>query len=207
MMKPRCLVRPCRVIFTLGALGALGAMGALGVGGTGVAAAAEPRIEDLPGYLPFAELAILPHQDLKVEINLEGALLDMIGAASGDDPEMAKLMSGLKSIRVQVANLKDGNAAPIHARLEQTAAWLDQHGWKTIVRSHDKEEEDFIYVRESGGAIVGLTVLTFQPGDEAAVINIVGRLDPAQIGRLGRGLHLPQLEHVPAPGDGRHANP
>ncbi len=198
MDKPRRLVRPCLAILVLGALGA----------GCGAAAAAEPRIEDLPGYLPFAELAILPHQDLKVEINLEGALLDMIASASGDDPEMAKLMSGLKSIRVQIATLKEGNAASIHARLDQTAAWLDQHGWKTIVKARDKgDEEDFIYVREAGGAIVGLTVLTFQPGGEAAVINIVGRLDPAQIGRLGRGLHLPQLEHVPAPGDGRHSNP
>jgi hypothetical protein len=198
MCNPRCLFRPCLLIFALGALGAW----------SGAAAAAAPRVEDHPRYLPFAELAILPHQDLKVEINLEGALLDMIaGASSGDDPEMAKLIGGLKSIRVQVASLKETNAGSIHARLEQTAAWLDQHGWKTVIRAQDKGEEDFIYVREVGGTVVGLTVLTFQPGDEAAVINIVGRIDPAQIGRLGRGLNLPQLEHVPAAGDGRHSNP
>lgn len=162
------------------------------------AAGAEPRLEDQPGYVPFSELAILPHQDLKVEINLEGALLQMIaGTAGGDDPELARLLGGLRSIRVQVASLKEGNAAAIHARMEQTAAWLDQHGWKTIVKAQQKNEEDFLYVREAGGAIVGLTVLTFQAGDEAAVVNIVGHIDPAQIGRLSRGLHLPGLDRVP----------
>jgi hypothetical protein len=198
MSNPRRFLRPFLLVVCLGALGAT----------SGAAAAAEPAIENLPGYVPFAELAILPHQDLSVEIDLEGALLDMIaGAASANDPDLAKLLAGLKAIRVQVANLKDSNAAPIHARLEQTAAWLDQHGWKTVVRTHEKGEEDFIYVRMADGGIVGLTVLTFQPGGEAAVVNIVGRIDPAQIGRLGRGLHLPQLEHVPGAEDGHHANP
>ena len=76
MSNPRRFLRPFLLVVCLGGLGAASG-----------AAAAEPAIENLPGYVPFAELAILPHQDLSVEIDLEGALLDMIaGAASANDP-------------------------------------------------------------------------------------------------------------------------
>ena len=65
------------------------------------------------------------------------------------------------------------------------------------MRVRDQGQETFIYMKEQDGRIVGLTVLTFKPGEEAAVINIAGRIDPAQIGRLGQTLKLPQLEKVP----------
>jgi hypothetical protein len=45
-------------------------------------------------------------------------------------------------------------------------------------------------------------VLAFTAGQEAALINIVGKLDPAQLERLGRSLDIdiPQLDKIPAGG-------
>jgi len=168
------------------------------------AAGAAPAPPPSPGALPFGELEIFARKDLTTEINLSGALLKLIGNATReDDPEFAKLVSGLQAIRVQVAPVKDLDAEKVRARMDHTVGWLEAQGWTAVVRTKEKGEETYIYTREVQGQIVGLAVLSLEPGKEAAVINIVGRLDPDQIGRLGRGLHVPQLEKV-TPKDKTH---
>jgi Domain of unknown function (DUF4252) len=164
---------------------------------TAVVAASSPPAS--PGALPFGELEIFARKDLTTEINLEGAFLKLIASAtSEDDPDFARLVSGLQAIRVQVAPLRGLDAEKVHAKMDQAVRWLEAKGWTAVVRIREKEEESYIYSREVQGQIVGLAVLSFEPGKEAAVVNIFGHLDPDQIGRLGRGLHVHQLEKVPS---------
>ena len=47
-------------------------------------------------------------------------------------------------------------------------------------------------------------MLSVEPGQEAALINIVGALDPAQIGRIGRSLDIPQLQKAQPRSGGKH---
>lgn len=161
-------------------------------------AAAAPDV----GALSFQEMDLFPRDKLSVEINLEGPLLRMVAEATrGDDPEFAKLMTGLKAIHVQVFPLKDnGGAAPLRPKIDRAVRWLEDRGWQSTVRVREREEETYIYVKLVDGQVVGLTVLAIDSNNEAALINIVGKLDPAQIGRLGRGLDLPQLQKVPTGG-------
>jgi hypothetical protein len=166
--------------------------------GAGAARAAEPGPDASPGAVPFDALEIFSRQDLTTEINLEGALLKLVASAtSADDPEFSRLVSGLQAIRVQVAPLTSIDPAKVRAKLDQTVHWLESRGWTAAVRTREKEEETYIYTKQVKGEIVGLAVLSFQPGKEASVVNIVGRLDPAQIGRIGQGLHVRQLDRVP----------
>lgn len=153
-----------------------------------------------PGFVPLDELSLFPGDKLSVEINLSGGLLRLIAAATKDDPDFSQVMAGLRSINVQVFPLKGVDADAIRTRIGRAVRWLEDRGWKANVRVREKGEETYIYMKEDGGQIVGLTVLTFQPGDEAAVINIAGRIDPAQLGRVGHNLHVPQLEKVPSKG-------
>jgi hypothetical protein len=152
------------------------------------------------GALPFQDLDLFPRDKLSVEINLEGPLLRMVAEATrADDPAFAKLMAGLKAIRVQVFPLKDnGGAASLRPKIDRAVRWLEDRGWQSTVRVREKDEETYIYIKQAGGQIVGLTVLALDSDQEAALINIVGTLDPAEIGRLGRGLNIPQLQKVPA---------
>jgi len=162
-----------------------------------VAAQAQKRA-DPPGALPLGELGLFPREKLSVEIDLHGPLLRLIaGATKGDDPEFATMISGLQAIRLQVFPLAGADEATIKARIGRAVRWLEEQGWVSTVRMRDKDSEVYIYLKESGGKIVGLTVLALEPGREAALINIVGRIDPAQLGRLGQRLNLPQLERVP----------
>jgi hypothetical protein len=150
------------------------------------------------GALPFQDLDLFPRDKLSVEINLEGPLLRMVAEATrADDPEFAKLIAGLKAIHVQVFPLKEtGGAATLRPKIDRAVRLLEDRGWQSTVRVRDKDEETYIYIKQAGNQIVGLTILALGSDQEAALINIVGTLDPAEIGRLGRNLDIPQLQKI-----------
>lgn len=163
----------------------------------GAAAAPPAPGPSAPGALPFEELEIFSRNDLSTEINLEGALLQLVASATKeDDPEFSRLVSGLQGIRVQVAPLTAVDPAKVRSKLDRTVHWLEAKGWTAVVRTRENGEESYIYTKQVQGAIVGLAVLSFEPGKEASVVNIVGRIDPAQLGKIGTGLHLRSLEKI-----------
>lgn len=154
------------------------------------------------GLLPLDDLNLFPEDKLSVEINIEGVLLRMVAEAlKGDDPDLASLLSNLRSVRVQVLPLADGNEPLAKSSISRAVRWLEGQGWKSTVRVREKGEETHIYLKEADGKVMGMTVLAMGEG-EAVVINIAGRFDPADIGRIGRGLDidmdLPGLDKVPS---------
>jgi hypothetical protein len=162
---------------------------------------AQQKLSDQPGYVSVEQLDLFPKEDLSVEINLEGALLRMVAAATrGEDPGFAQMISNLKGIQVQVFPLAGVEEKSVRTKIGRAIRLLEDRGWKATVRVREKDEESYIYLKESGDQILGLTVLAFTAGQEAALINIVGKLDPAQLERLGRNLDIPQLQKVPAGG-------
>ncbi|HKI05428.1 MAG TPA: DUF4252 domain-containing protein [Thermoanaerobaculia bacterium] len=165
----------------------------------GTAAGQAQKLTDQPGYVPLEQLDLFPKDKLSLEINIEGALMSLIAAGAKNDPEFSSLMAGLKSITVQAIPLKGMDEATVRTKIGRTVRWLEDRGWKSTMRMRDKGEEAYIYLREVDGKIAGMTLLTLDPGQEAVVINIVGRIDPAQIGRLSQRLNLPQIKHTPAP--------
>jgi hypothetical protein len=167
-----------------------------------LAAQAQKPLAEAPGLLPLDELNLFPQDKLSTEVSIEGALLKLVAEATKrEDPAFSALLSGLRSIKVQVFPLAGTDPDAIKAKISRAVRWLENSGWKATVKVRDEGEENYIYLKEQDGQVVGLTVLSFKPGDEAAVINIAGRLDPAQIGRLAQGLGLPQLEKLPAEGN------
>jgi hypothetical protein len=154
--------------------------------------------ESQPGYVPIEELGLFPRDKLEVEINIEGPLLRMIAAGTKqEDPGFSAVMAGLKSIQVQVFPVKGVDTGAVKARIDRAVRWLEGHGWQPTVRMRDQGQETYIYLKQTGDRIDGLTLLSLDPKDEAVVINIVGRIDPAEIGRIGQSLHVPQLKNVP----------
>jgi hypothetical protein len=154
--------------------------------------------ESQPGYVPLEELGLFPRDKLQVEINIGAPILRMIAAgARKDDPGFSAVMAGLKSIQVQVFPVKGVDTGAVKSRIDRAVHWLEGHGWQSTVRVRDQGQETYIYLKQTGDRIEGLTLLSLDPKDEAVVINIVGRIDPAQIGELGRSLDVPQLKKIP----------
>jgi hypothetical protein len=165
----------------------------------GVAGARAQKLESQPGYVPIEELGLFPADKLSVEINIDGPLLRMVAEATKrEDPGFSAVLAGLKSIKVQVFPLKGVAVDVVKTRIGRSAHWLEERGWVSMLKVRDQGGETYIYLKQAGERIDGLTLLSFDPKDEAVVINIVGRIDPAQIGRIGESLHVPQLKKLPA---------
>lgn len=163
------------------------------------AAAAPPKpaplkLSDQPGYLPLADLGLFSSDEISMEINLEGPLLRMVaGATRKEDPGFASVISSLQGIQVRVFPVAAAAQDSFKGKIGRAARWLEDRGWHSTMRVRERDNEVYIYLKESGGKIQGLTLLAVDPS-EAVVINIVGRIDPDEIGRLGQRLNMPQLE-------------
>ena len=154
------------------------------------------------GVLPLDDLRLFPEEDLSVEINLDSFLLGMVSESlKVEDPSLASLLGNLRQIRVQVLPLKDGSTPRVKSGIDRAVRWLEGQGWKSTMRIRREGEQTHIYLKESDGKVTGMTVLAMNL-EEAVVVNIVGRFNPADIGRISRGLDLdvdlPEVEKAPS---------
>lgn len=169
---------------------------ALAVALTPAGLVAQPAMTELPGYLPAEYLDLVPVEKASVEINLQGAMLRMIAAVAGkDDPEFAALVGALDAIRVRSGEFEAADAAAIASRLAAGQKWLGANGWLPMVRVREEGEEIYVYSREFEGNLVGFTILVVDDS-EATAVNLIGRIDPAQLVRLMEGLDLGVLDSV-----------
>jgi hypothetical protein len=185
---------------------------------------AETAVEKLPGYVDLSDLGLPPGTEATVEVNLRGAVLRLIGAASRtEEPGFAEMVDKLRLIRVQVFPLKDLDPTKVQERIAALGSRVEQQGWEKVVQVQvvrGKEqaeqaraqarlsggtiaglgEQARVYLKLSGEKIAGLLVMAVdksdQGGEEVVFVNIVGELDPEQIGRLGQQLNISPLDSV-----------
>ncbi len=167
-----------------------------------------PPLRELPGYFPFEELDILARDELSLEINLAKPLLRLVAAATRKaEPEFAALIDSLDAVRVRVAPADEVDLERARKATAGAADWLESQGWQVVVRAREDDEEIFIYTREQEGEIAGMAVLAIEEGGDVAVINIVGRMDLAQLEKLGEALDIPQLGWPPEPAGEQNPKP
>ena len=142
--------------------------------------AQEDELKDLPGYIDFGDLSST-YGEPKISINIGGTLLKFVGLMSGDDdPETARMMAGLKGVRVMGYPI-DNNAAVAKDRFDEVKGSLKSNGWEPIVQVNEDDERVLIYMKMSGNVMDGMTVMTVDD-EEVMFINIIGQLDPRQLG-------------------------
>ncbi|PSQ81975.1 MAG: hypothetical protein BRD46_00785 [Bacteroidetes bacterium QS_8_68_15] len=122
-----------------------------------------------------------------VEVNLDGALLDMVANASqSDQPEAAALLRRLTALRVRIFPTEGVQMSTLESRAGRLMNRLSERGWQTVVRVRDENEQTNIQVRmrEDSDAVAGLVVLVNQPGGESVFANLVGNVSPSEVGDL-----------------------
>jgi hypothetical protein len=132
----------------------------------------------------------------KVEVNLDGALLQMAGKFLSDKkPEEAKvksLVGGLKGIYVRSFTFaKPGEYST--ADIDQIRAQLK--GWSEVVSVHGDKENTGIYLKTDGQKVQGVVILAAEPL-ELTVVNIVGTIDPDQLKDLSGQFGIPDLSGI-----------
>ncbi len=158
---------------------------------------AQEDYKKLPGYVDFSAMGIFGEEESTVEVFLKGPLLRLVSEATKDeDSELADMLSRLRLIRVQVFPLRRQKAALVAKKAAEMARQLEKKGWEMVVRVRDRDEQVYVYLKSVKDRIAGLAVMSVEPGNEAAFINIVGDIDPAQIGRLGRKFDIQPLDSI-----------
>ncbi len=162
---------------------------------------ASPSLEKQPGYIDFSSLDLFggPEPETSIEIYLKDPLLELVAAATRfEDPDLADMLESLYLIRVQAYQKAEGRDLDASYDYENIAARLSiltLPDWERVVQVREPDQRVQFYVRTEDETIVGLLVLVGNP-DEFVCINIVGPLDIAQVGRIGRKFDIEPLDSI-----------
>jgi len=135
-------------------------------------------------------------EDPVVEVNVEGGLMKLVAAASrSEDPELADLLLGLSGVYVRGYVLEPNSLNDFDQRASRMGERLVDDGWVVVVRFREVDEVVHMYVRMSGDNVDGMVVMSVEPGQQQAMfVNIVGNIDPEQIGRIGQKFRIPGMD-------------
>ncbi len=152
-------------------------------------------LEKDPGYIDLEWIDIPEDAEEIQDIDLGPALLSAAADAekSGDE-ELAKAFRMIRSIRVKAFSL-DEPSDKINKAVDRIADMLEDKGWKRLIYVKEDDEIVTVSTRTVDDQIMGLTVVAYEPGDEAAFVNVVGHLDLAYLLGLAGKLHGESLDH------------
>jgi len=131
----------------------------------------------------------------KVDLNLEGPMLEMASKFLSNDKEdeaaVKKLVQGLKGVYVKTFEFdKEGQFS--ESDLNDIRTQLRGPGWSTMMDMRDHGESVSIYLRSDGKQTLGMAVLAAEPR-ELTFVQIDGPIDPSTLGSLGGKLGIPKM--------------
>ena len=151
-----------------------------------------------PGYVDFGDFTPFENSAKVTEVILDEDLLSVLATLSDEnDPNIISILSGIKLVKANVYEISDENEDLLKKRINEIDSKLTNSNWKRIVKTRSKDEMANVYIKlNNDKKIVGLTVTNFEKGGEAAFVNIVGNIDLATIGKLGKKFGIPHLGEV-----------
>lgn len=171
-----------------------------------VPSAAQAGKEDVtkhPGYVAFDTFGLFGQKEPDVEVLIEKELIEMVGAFSkASDPELADMLAKLLLIRVQSFSIKPSQLSAVEEKTQEISKKVESQGWTAAVRVRNtrENEQTYVYMKLKDKLIQGLMVMNVDPNDKEQVsfVNIVGEIDPEQLGRLQRKFNIDGLDSLKA---------
>lgn len=144
--------------------------------------AQEDALMDLPGYVDFGQLNEI-FGEPSVEIAVGQSLLNLVASFSAsEEPESAELFKRLKGVRIQVFETEALNASALD-HVKTMSSRLSSMGWETVVKVNSADEQVRIFMKINDDMVEGITVMAVEE-DEAAFINVIGNLTPAELQKV-----------------------
>jgi hypothetical protein len=150
-----------------------------------------------PGQIDFGEFTP-PSGGEFVEVNLPGSLI-ALGAkfVEKEEPDVAKLINGIKQVRVNVIGLNDENRDDLQQRAQKLRNELVKKGWERIVMAKQDQQDVGVYLKMDAKSVVqGLVVVVLEGNKQAVFVNVVGDIRPEQLSMLGEKFHIDPLKNL-----------
>jgi hypothetical protein len=151
-----------------------------------------------PGAIDFGKFSPSPGAEF-VEVNINSNLIAMVTSfAKKAEPEVAEILRGLKSIRVNVLGLNAENRDEIQSRVASVRTQLEAGGWDRIVSVMDGADDVGVFMKTKGAEVVeGLVVTVLSGKKEAVLVNIIGDIRPDKLATVGERFNIEPLKHLP----------
>lgn len=155
--------------------------------------------EMLPGQVDFGTFTPPKGGEGQfVEVNVPTGLITLAARlVEKDQPEVAKVLSGLKLVHVNVIGIDAENRDELQQRAEKVRKELSGKGWERIVTAQQKNQNVSVYLKMADKDVVqGLAAVVLDGKEHAVFANVVGDIRPEQLAMLGEKFHIDPLKNI-----------
>src|SRR6202034_2132698 len=115
---------------------------------------------------------------------------------------VAKVLDGLKLVKVNVIGLDDENRPEMEKRAQKIRQDLSGDGWVSVVTVQEKDQDVSVYLKlDDKGTVQGVTAVVIDGKDDAVFANVVGNIKPEQLAMIGEQFNIKPLEKLKIHGD------
>jgi hypothetical protein len=147
------------------------------------------------GYIDFGSFTNPKNGAQFVEVNLSSGMIGFAAMLAKGEAEVADVLRGLESIRVNVVGITPENREEIDQKLASIRETLEKNKWEKLVSAQEKNQDVGIFMKSgAGNSIEGLVVLVQDGTKEAVFVNIAGNINPEKLAVLGERFNIAPLK-------------
>ena len=154
-------------------------------------------LDEEVGYIDLEWITIPDDATEYQDIDL-GPILGDIAKDAGEkgDDALVQALAMVRSIRVKAFSIDNGGGKEAENAVNKITAKLEQEGWKSLIKIKDGDEILMVKLKYDGEDLAGLMILTYEPDDSVAFVNVVGDLDLGVLLGLAKQIDHDSIEDM-----------